>query len=112
MFILQVYIVAVEREHEKETKPPREEDDYGESSRESLLSLVQPELPTLSQNWLGALRDYAYLSLPTGTDHSFIMLYLHCLVSLSVITLQINFVLYCTINSSNVLLGCKLGLHD
>lgn len=61
----EVYIVAVEREHEKETKPPREEDDYGESSRESLLSLVQPELPTLSQNWLGALRDYAYLSLPT-----------------------------------------------
>nr|XP_034323943.1 HEAT repeat-containing protein 5B-like [Crassostrea gigas] len=61
----EVYIVAVEREHGKETKPPREEDDYGESSRESLLSLVQPELPTLSQNWLGALRDYAYLSLPT-----------------------------------------------
>lgn len=111
MFILQVYIVAVEREHGKETKPPREEDDYGESSRESLLSLVQPELPTLSQNWLGALRDYAYLSLPTGTDPSFIMLYLHCLVSFSVITLQINFVLYCTFNSSNVLLGCKLGLH-
>lgn len=76
MFLLsQVYIVAVEREHEKETyKPPREEEDYGESSRESLLSLVQPELPTLSQNWLGALRDYAYLSLPTGTEHSFIML--------------------------------------
>ncbi|XP_061173824.1 HEAT repeat-containing protein 5B-like isoform X2 [Saccostrea echinata] len=61
----EVYIVAVEREHEKETKPQREEEEYGESSRESLLSLVQPELPTLSQNWLGALRDYAYLSLPT-----------------------------------------------
>ncbi|XP_048732913.2 HEAT repeat-containing protein 5B-like isoform X6 [Ostrea edulis] len=61
----EVYIVAVEREHEKETKPQKEEEEYGESSRESLLSLVQPELPTLSQNWLGALRDYAYLSLPT-----------------------------------------------
>ena len=63
-----MYIVAVEREHEKDTKPQREEEDYGESARESLLSLVQPELPTLSQNWLGALRDYAYLSLPTGTQ--------------------------------------------
>ncbi|XP_022329177.2 HEAT repeat-containing protein 5B-like isoform X3 [Crassostrea virginica] len=61
----EVYIVAVEREHEKDTKPQRDEEDYGESARESLLSLVQPELPTLSQNWLGALRDYAYLSLPT-----------------------------------------------
>lgn len=67
-FLFQVYIVAVEREHEKETKPQKEEEEYGESSRESLLSLVQPELPTLSQNWLGALRDYAYLSLPTGTS--------------------------------------------
>ncbi|KAK3093785.1 hypothetical protein FSP39_020183 [Pinctada imbricata] len=62
----EVYIVAVEREKTRNS-PSRtkiDDDDYGDSSRESLLSLVQPELPTLSQNWFCALRDYAYLSLP------------------------------------------------
>ncbi|XP_063696087.1 HEAT repeat-containing protein 5B isoform X3 [Culicoides brevitarsis] len=46
------------------TKP--EEDDFGdfESKGESILSLVQPELENLSQQWLAALKDYALLSLP------------------------------------------------
>ncbi|XP_043289102.1 HEAT repeat-containing protein 5B isoform X2 [Venturia canescens] len=35
-----------------------------EFQNESLLSLVQPELLSLSQNWLAALRDHALLSLP------------------------------------------------
>ena len=65
-----MYIVAVEREKENEKsgqfKSKFSDDEYGDSSRESLLSLVKPELPTLSQNWYGALRDYGYLSLPTG----------------------------------------------
>ncbi|XP_058806084.1 HEAT repeat-containing protein 5B isoform X2 [Phymastichus coffea] len=45
-----------------------EEDEEGfgefEFQSESLLSLVQPELPSLSQYWLAALRDHALLSLP------------------------------------------------
>ena len=36
------------------------------SSTESLLSLVQPEMSTLSRHWLAALKDYALLSLPAG----------------------------------------------
>ncbi|KAJ8688360.1 hypothetical protein QAD02_024155 [Eretmocerus hayati] len=41
-------------------------EDFGdfEFQNESLLSLVQPELPSLSQHWLSALRDHALLSLP------------------------------------------------
>ncbi|XP_050679347.1 HEAT repeat-containing protein 5B [Leptidea sinapis] len=41
-------------------------DDYGdfESKGESLLKLVNPELVSLSENWLAALRDHALLSLP------------------------------------------------
>lgn len=65
----EVYIVAVEREKENEKfgqmKLKNCEDEYGDNSKESLLSLVKPELPTLSQNWYGALRDYGYLSLPS-----------------------------------------------
>lgn len=40
--------------------------DFGEfeSSGESLLALVQPELPNLSTNWLAALKDHALLLLP------------------------------------------------
>ncbi|XP_033734296.1 HEAT repeat-containing protein 5B-like isoform X1 [Pecten maximus] len=60
----EVYIVAVEREKTVQPKAKNEEDDFGDSPRESLLSLVQPELPTLSQNWFNALKDHAYLSLP------------------------------------------------
>lgn len=36
------------------------------SSENSLLTLVQPELVVLSYNWYVALRDYAFLSLPNG----------------------------------------------
>lgn len=44
------------------------EEDFGEFEfqSESLLSLVQPELLSLSQHWLSALRDHALLSLPPG----------------------------------------------
>lgn len=44
-------------------------EDFGkfEFQTESLLSLVQPELLSLSQYWLAALRDHALLSLPPGT---------------------------------------------
>lgn len=38
------------------------------SSREILLDLVKPELPSLSQNWLAALRDHAILSLSSGNQ--------------------------------------------
>lgn len=40
--------------------------DFGEfkSQGESLLTLVQPELVSLSRHWLAALRDHALLSLP------------------------------------------------
>ncbi|KZC10298.1 HEAT repeat-containing protein 5B [Dufourea novaeangliae] len=42
------------------------DEDFGkfEFQTESLLSLVQPELLSLSQYWLAALRDHALLSLP------------------------------------------------
>ncbi|KAK5639624.1 hypothetical protein RI129_012116 [Pyrocoelia pectoralis] len=43
------------------------DDEFGdfEYKGESLLTLVQPELVSLSQHWLAALRDHALLSLPT-----------------------------------------------
>ena len=43
-----------------------EERDREERSGESLLSLVQPEMITLSKHWLDALKDHALLSLPPG----------------------------------------------
>lgn len=45
-----------------------EDSDFGEfkSQGESLLTLVQPELVSLSRHWLAALRDHALLSLPPG----------------------------------------------
>lgn len=44
------------------------DEDFGdfESGGESLLTLVLPELASLSQNWLAALKDHALLSLPPG----------------------------------------------
>lgn len=44
----------------------KDEEDFGdfEFKGESLLNLVQPELVSLSQHWLAALRDHALLSLP------------------------------------------------
>ncbi|XP_021938507.1 HEAT repeat-containing protein 5B isoform X3 [Zootermopsis nevadensis] len=46
--------------------PDKDEEDFGdfEFRGESLLNLVQPELVSLSQHWLAALRDHALLSLP------------------------------------------------
>lgn len=46
-----------------------EDDEYGEfeSKGESLLKLVEPELESLGENWLAALKDHALLSLPPGT---------------------------------------------
>ncbi|CAH2095245.1 unnamed protein product [Euphydryas editha] len=43
-----------------------EDDEYGEfeSKGESLLKLVEPELESLGENWLAALKDHALLSLP------------------------------------------------
>lgn len=59
---------------EAETKPKRvlksteeDEDDFGtvdELPPDSLITLVQPELPSLSRLWLAALKDYALLTLP------------------------------------------------
>uniref|UniRef100_A0A8C0J519 HEAT repeat-containing protein 5B n=1 Tax=Chelonoidis abingdonii TaxID=106734 RepID=A0A8C0J519_CHEAB len=58
----------------QQTKPKRaikntddEEEDFGtvdELPPDSLITLVQPELPILSRLWLAALKDYALLTLP------------------------------------------------
>ncbi|VDM38431.1 unnamed protein product [Toxocara canis] len=61
----EVYIVAIEQEKKREeiaAKPKDEEEPYYAS--ESLLSLVTPELGSLVEHWLAALRDSALLSLP------------------------------------------------
>ncbi|XP_052602269.1 HEAT repeat-containing protein 5B isoform X2 [Peromyscus californicus insignis] len=70
----EVYVVAMNIKKEAESKPKRaiknpddDDDDYGtmdELPPDSLITLVQPELPTLSRLWLAALRDYALLTLP------------------------------------------------
>ncbi|XP_044515519.1 HEAT repeat-containing protein 5B [Gracilinanus agilis] len=70
----EVYVVAMNIKKEAETKPKRatkttddEDDDYGtidELPPDSLITLVQPELPILSRLWLAALKDYALLTLP------------------------------------------------
>lgn len=62
---------------EAESRPARpsrtggEEDEDEDASEDtgilppdSLITLVQPELPALSRLWLAALRDYALLTLP------------------------------------------------
>lgn len=51
-----------------------EDDEYGEfeSKGESLLKLVEPELESLGENWLAALRDHALLSLPPGEYFFFV----------------------------------------
>lgn len=68
----EVYIVAMIQEEsklssmpEQESLSPQEEnaDEVSIGSKESLLDLVKPELPSLSKNWLAALRDHAILSL-------------------------------------------------
>ncbi|XP_077537037.1 HEAT repeat-containing protein 5B isoform X2 [Haemaphysalis longicornis] len=76
----EVYIVAMEKEHEKPARRAATNGDSGDpsageggdgaedaaaaGSRESLLKLVAPELLCLSRYWLAALKDHALLSLP------------------------------------------------
>ncbi|MGH0155117.1 UNVERIFIED_CONTAM: hypothetical protein FKN15_028696 [Acipenser sinensis] len=70
----EVYIVAMKIKKEADNKPQREvksneeeEDDFGAADvlpPDSLITLVQPELPTLNHLWLAALKDYALLTLP------------------------------------------------
>ncbi|KAK2175422.1 hypothetical protein NP493_734g02011 [Ridgeia piscesae] len=69
----EVYMVAMDRESEKRQKVKQTGDEEEETERrrgvfsggESLLSLVQPEMKTLSKQWLAALKDHALLSLPS-----------------------------------------------
>mgnify|MGYP001855619453 CR=1 FL=1 len=66
--------MAMKIKKEAEAKPKRvlksteeDEDDFGtvdELPPDSLITLVQPELPSLSRLWLAALKDYALLTLP------------------------------------------------
>uniref|UniRef100_A0A8D0K0N4 HEAT repeat-containing protein 5B n=1 Tax=Sus scrofa TaxID=9823 RepID=A0A8D0K0N4_PIG len=70
----EVYVVAMNIKKEADSKPKRankntddDDDDYStidELPPDSLITLVQPELPTLSRLWLAALKDYALLTLP------------------------------------------------
>ncbi|KAM4730371.1 HEAT repeat-containing protein 5B isoform 1-T1 [Anableps anableps] len=71
----EVYVVAMKIKKEAETKPAKpvrrgdedeDEDDLGADvlPPDSLITLVQPELPSLSRLWLAMLRDYALLTLP------------------------------------------------
>lgn len=71
----QVYIVGMtgnETVSSPTSSEPSKEDgddrEFGEfeSRGESLLTLVQPELVSLSKHWLAALKDHALLSLPPG----------------------------------------------
>ncbi|XP_075452758.1 HEAT repeat-containing protein 5B isoform X5 [Ascaphus truei] len=71
----EVYVVAMTIKKEAESKPKKalkasdeEEEDYGSTGElppESLITLVESELPTLSRLWLAALKDYALLTLPS-----------------------------------------------
>ncbi|XP_078516049.1 HEAT repeat-containing protein 5B [Lissotriton helveticus] len=71
----EVYVVAMKTKKEAETTPKisrlrgDDEDEYAygtvdELPPDSLITLVQPELPSLSSLWLAALKDYALLTLP------------------------------------------------
>ncbi|XP_028278797.1 HEAT repeat-containing protein 5B isoform X1 [Parambassis ranga] len=71
----EVYVVAMKIKKEAESKPAKpvrsgdedeDEDDLGADvlPPDSLITLVQPELPSLSRLWLAMLRDYALLTLP------------------------------------------------
>ena len=59
-------------DHQPTLSPSIEENESNESfgkfeSRgESLLTLVKPELSSLAEYWLAALRDHALLLLPPG----------------------------------------------
>lgn len=60
-----------------------EDEDCGSetSAGESLLSLVQPEMVTLSKHWLDALKDHALLSLPPGKSCPSICVISMCITS-------------------------------
>ncbi|XP_061141109.1 HEAT repeat-containing protein 5B [Syngnathus typhle] len=69
----EVYVVAMKIKKEAESEPVKpvrsgdeDEDDLGADvlPPDSLITLVQPELPSLSRLWLAMLRDYALLTLP------------------------------------------------
>ncbi|XP_077585849.1 HEAT repeat-containing protein 5B [Stigmatopora nigra] len=69
----EVYVMAMKIKKEAESKPVKilrsgdeEEDDLSADvlPPDSLITLVQPELPSLSRLWLAMLRDYALLTLP------------------------------------------------
>ncbi|XP_057705009.1 HEAT repeat-containing protein 5B [Corythoichthys intestinalis] len=69
----EVYVVAMKIKKEAESKPVKtvqsgdeEEDDLSADvlPPDSLITLVQPELPSLSRLWLAMLRDHALLTLP------------------------------------------------
>ncbi|KAK5599793.1 HEAT repeat-containing protein 5B [Crenichthys baileyi] len=71
----EVYVVAMKIKKEAEAKPAKpvgrgdedeDENDLGADvlPPDSLIILVQPELPSLSRLWLAMLRDYALLTLP------------------------------------------------
>lgn len=71
----KVYVVSMKIKKEAESKPAKpvrnadedeDEDDLGSGvlPPDSLITLVQPELPALSRLWLAMLRDYALLTLP------------------------------------------------
>ncbi|XP_054455861.1 HEAT repeat-containing protein 5B isoform X1 [Anoplopoma fimbria] len=72
----EVYVVAMKIKKDAESKPAKpvrngddddDEDDLGANvlPPDSLITLVQPELPSLSRLWLAMLRDYALLTLPS-----------------------------------------------
>lgn len=71
----QVYVVSMKIKKEAESEPAKpvrsaedeeDEEDAGAGvlPPDSLITLVQPELPALSRLWLAVLRDYALLTLP------------------------------------------------
>ncbi|KAM9315636.1 HEAT repeat-containing protein 5B [Gastrophryne carolinensis] len=70
----EVYVVAMTIIKEAENKPKKaksnddEDEDYNTSDElppDSLISLVESELPTLSRLWFAMLKDYALLTLPS-----------------------------------------------
>ncbi|KAA0717539.1 HEAT repeat-containing protein 5B [Triplophysa tibetana] len=70
----EVFVVAMNIKKECQSKEAHDDDDEEEEQEErderdilppdSLMTLVQPELPALSRLWLAVLRDYALLTLP------------------------------------------------
>ncbi|XP_077093699.1 HEAT repeat-containing protein 5B [Siphateles boraxobius] len=65
----EVFVVAMKIKQECESAPQGDEDEHEDEEGDvlppdSLMTLVQPELPSLSRLWLSVLRDYALLTLP------------------------------------------------